>query len=258
VPDLSTLSGRLLTQELGSEDSTILFTSARREAAIFDAIREFADLTECNIRVSSLTVVGGTAEYDLHNSSIVTSQDFVRFANDQPVELHYTDASSITSYHHLTERTVRWLDYHDPEWRGSTISSGMQVPEVFYRRTDGGHQYLGFHPQPSTGSSAAMQALIPYVAYPHVSTASTHVPFTDTSGFTRWDLRPYHQGLVHYAAHQLEKLRKDYQASDRQLQKFLGYVQRYLQSLRKKGGSTVSFVRNHFSSRTPPAEDPRT
>ena len=37
---------------------------------------------------------------------------------------------------------------------------------------------------------------------------------------------PFH-GFVHYAAHQLEKLRRDEQASDRQLQKFLGYVQQY-------------------------------
>jgi hypothetical protein len=261
MPNLSTLSGRLLTQELGSEDSTVLFTDARREAAIFDAIREFADLTECVIRLSSVTITGGVAEYDLHNSSIVASQDFVRFANDQAVEVHYTDASSHTTYlsgEALPERTVRWLDRHDPGWRDSTaISSGMQTPTCFYRRVDGGRLYLGFYPVPSTGSSASMKALVPYVAYPSVSTASTHVPFTDTNGNTRWDLRPYHQGLVHYAAHQLEKLRKDDQASDRQLQRFMGYVQRYLQSLRIKGGSAVTFARRYFRGSQLRGTDPR-
>jgi hypothetical protein len=259
VPNLSTLAGRLLTQELGSEDSTVLFTTDRRNHAIFDAIREFADLTECHIRRSTLTMAGGTAEYDLHDSTVIGSQDFVRWANDQPVEVHYTDASSHTTYLHLTERTVRWLDSNEPGWRDSTgVSSGMQTPECFYRRVEGGRVWLGFHPVPSTGSSASMKALLPYVAYPDVSTASTHVPFT-SDGQVRYDLRPFHQGLVHYAAHQLEKLRRDDQASDRQMQKFLGFVQRYWTAMRRKGGSSVQFARSYFRrSLAAEAQDPRT
>ena len=95
------------------------------------------------------------------------------------------------------------------------------------------------------------------IAYPNVSTASTHVPFTDTSGNTRWDLRPYHQGLVHYAAHQLEKLRKDTQASDRQFQKFLSYITRYLQSMRKKGGTALTYARSYFRRSQDDVRDPR-
>lgn len=268
MPDLSTLSGRLLTIELGSEDSTVLFTTARRQGAIFDAVREFADLTECYVRVSTLTITGGTAEYDIHNSAAFASLDFVRWANDQAVELHYTDASSHTTYKTLPERTVRWLDEYDPDWRDSTrTSSGMQLPECFYRRHDGGHVYLGFYPAPSTGSSASMKAVLPYVATPPVSQISTWVPFhsTVTSGETtinryRYDLRPYHQGLVHYAAHQLEKLRRDEQAADRQLQLFLGYVQRYWASLRRKGGSALTYARSYFGKGQAPLKgtDPRT
>ena len=48
-------------------------------------------------------------------------------------------------------------------------------------------------------------------------TAVFVAPFTFNSS-VRTDLNTYHQGLVHYAAHQMEKLRKDDQASDRQRQ----------------------------------------
>lgn len=262
MPNLSTLAGRLLTQELGSEDSTVLFTDARRQAAIFDGIREFADLTECHIRRSTVTITGGTAEYDLHTIAVVGAQDFVRFANDQPIEVHYTDASSVTTYlsgDNLPEKTVRWLDTHEPSWRNSTVlSSGMQVPRCFYRRADGGRLFLGFYPTPSTGSSASMKALVPYVAYPDVSTNSTFVPFT-ADGQVRYDLRPFHQGLVHYAAHQLEKLRRDDQASDRQFQKFMIYVERYLQSMRRKGGGVLTYATRYFRrGSTWQGEDPRT
>lgn len=255
----STLYGRLLDQELGTADSTVLFTDARRKAGINDGLREFADLTECFVRVSSVTVTGGTGEYDLHSTAVIADQDFVRLAADQAVEFHYTDASSFTQYlsgADLPERTVRWLDTYEPGWRDSTsVSSGAQVPSVFYQRGDGGAWLLGFYPVPSTGSSASAKALVPYVADPQPLTSDTQEPFT-VSGNIRRDLRPYHRAAVHYAAHQLEKLRRDEQASDRQLQKFMGYVSRYLQSLRKKGGSALTYARRYLR----PAErgvDPR-
>lgn len=247
MPNLSTLAGRLLTQELGSEDSTVLFTDARREAAVNDGLREFADLTECLVRVSSVTITGGTGEYDL-NSTLIAGQDFIRLAPDQAVEFHYTDASSLTVYisgPDLPQRTVRWLDATEPGWRNSTqISSGMQVPRCFYERSAGPARFLGFYPVPSTGSSASAKALVPYIAHSPVIT-STQQPYTFNSS-VRLDLRPYHMAAVHYAAHQLEKLRRDDAASDRQLQKFMGYVQRYWQATRRKGGSALTYARSYF------------
>jgi hypothetical protein len=261
VSAFSSLYGRLLDQELGSEDSTVLFTTARRQAAINDGLREFADLTECLVRVSSVTVTGGAGEYDLHASSVISDQDFLRLAADQPVEFHYTDASSMTTYlsgPDLPERTVRWLDNYEPGWRDSTaLSSGMQTPSVFYQRAEGGSWLLGFYPVPSTGSSASAKAIVPYVAEPSPLTSDTQQPFT-VGGSVRRDLRPYHQALVHYGAHQLEKLRRDDAAADRQLQKFMGYVSRYLQSLRKKGGTSLTFARQYFRRTTGLGSDPRT
>ena len=257
--NFETMFGIQLDHELGSVDSTVKFTTARRHAAINEGCAEFADLTECLIRVSTVTITGGTAEYDLHSSAVIAGQDFVRLAADQPVEFHYTDASSRTQYmagDDLPERTVRWLNQHEPSWRDSTSATGAQLPQIFYLRPDGGALNLGFYPMPSTGSSASAKAVVPYVAFPTPLTADTSQPFTVNSS-VRLDLRPYHQALVHFAAHQLEKLRRDDQAADRQLQKFMGYVTRYLQSMRRKGGVSLTFARNYFRRR-PEVQDPRT
>lgn len=251
-----------LNQELGTDDSTVLFTTARRQTAINDGQQEFVDLTECLIRVSTITITGGTGEYDLHSTTIIADQDFVRLAPDQAVEFHYTDASSFTQYlsgDDLPQRSVRWLDTYEPNWRNSTGSTGAQTPRTFYLRPDGGALYLGFYPVPSTGSSASAKVVLPYVAYPTDMTSSGDQPFTVNSS-VRLDLRPYHQALVHYAAHHLEKLRRDDAASDRQLQKFMGYVARYLQAMRKKGGTALTFSRQYFRRRRGLLEtkDPRT
>jgi hypothetical protein len=249
MTEFSTLWGRLLTQELGTDDSTQLFTDARRQAGINDGLREFAELTECCVRTATITLTGGTQEYDL-NSTYISGLDFVRLAAKQSVEVSYTDASSktqIVTGDDLRQRDVAWLNRYQPGWRDTSTaaSSGGQLPSAFYLRPDASHLYLGFVPVPSTGSSASMTATVPYVPYVAALSASTDVPYRFT-GFSRDDLRPFHMAAVHYAAHQLEKLRRDDQASDRQLQKFLGYVTRYLQGLRQKGGTSLTFARTYF------------
>jgi hypothetical protein len=87
---------------------------------------------------------------------------------------------------------------------------------------------------------------VPYVAFPAPLSSDTSEPFTVNSS-VRTDLRPYHQALVHYAAHSLEKLRRDDQASDRQLQKYQGYVARYLSNKRVKGGRAVTQAVAYFN-----------
>ena len=244
MTDLSTLSGRLLTQELGDADSTVLFTDARREAAVNDGVQEFADLTECYIKQSTITVTGGTAEYDLNSTTLLPAGDFVRVAK-QGVEFWYIDASSnLTqlSGDDLPRRDIEWLNRFEPGWRESSVTSSVQqTPVCYYERADSGAHYLGFMPTPCTGSSASASAVVPYVAFPPVLTASTHVPFNG-----RADLKPYHMAAVHFAAHQLEKLRRDDAASDRQLGKFMGYVTRYLQALRPKGGQHITAARSYW------------
>lgn len=252
----SLYTGRL-DRELGVDDSTELFTTARRKAAVNEGIQEFAKLTDCFQRRSTVSITGGTAEYDLNSTTVIPDGDFARFSKEQ-VEFRYTDAAgdvTILAGDDLIRRDVEWLNRYEPAWQNDTTASSVQqLPVAYYERFDQGARYLGFYPKPCTGSSASAVAIVPYIAQPEVLTSDTSEPFSG-----RRDLRPYHQGLVHYAAHQLEKLRRDDLASDRQLQRFLGYVQQYLQDMRKRGGNALTYTKGYFKrSSVVRSEDPRT
>jgi hypothetical protein len=255
----SLYSGRL-DRELGTDDSTQLFTTARRKAAINEGQEQFADLTECLQRQSTFSITGGTAEYNLHSTAVLPGGDFVRFSKEQ-IQYRYTDASSnltVLAGDDLPRRDVAWLNRYEPGWQISTVASTQQQdPQAHYVRADGGNLYLGFWPTPSTGSSASADVVVPYIARPTPMTSDTSEPFTVNSS-VRGDLRVYHQALVHYAAHQLEKFRRDEQASASQLQQFLGYVARYTQQARTKGGQAVGYARNYWRTRgTDRGTDPR-
>lgn len=255
----SSLYGARLDEELGTDDPSVLFTAARRKAAINMGVREFAELTECFTRESTVAITGGTAEYDLNSSLVIPGEDFVRFAKQQ-VEFRYTDASSnvtVLTGDDLPRRDIDWLNRYAPSWQTSTVASSVQqLPELYYERSAAGSKFLGFTPVPSTGSSASAVAIVPYVARPPVMTSDTNEPYQIGANVRR-DLRDYHQAAVHYGAHQLEKLRRDDQASDRQLQKFLGYVTRWFQNNRVKGGVSVTMARNYFKTQSR-VQDPRT
>lgn len=246
-----TLYAGQLDYELGSNDSVVLFTTARRKAAVNEGLREFAELTECWTRSATVTCSNAVGAYNLTSTVNVPGGDFVRLAVDGP-EYRYTDASSNVTYTHgddLPRRDVEWLNAHESGWRDST---GAITPQSYYLDADGGALSLGLYPPPTlstTSTSGPYGALIvPYVARPSSLVDSTSIPYTDTSGVTRTDLVPFHQAIVHYAAHQLEKLRKDDAASDRQLTKFLAYVTRYVQSTRKKGGESIRPARSYFTA----------
>ena len=257
----SSLYGSWLDHELATDDSTILFTTARRKAAINKGQDEFARLTKCLPRRSSVTLTGGTAEYDLHSTTVIPSGDFMEWA-PFGVEFRYTDASSnvtvLAGDDDLPRRDVKWLHTYEPGWQISTVASSIQQqPTCWYERIDGPARFLGFYPVPSTGSSAVMEAFVTYQARPTAMTSDTNEPFTVNSS-VRTDLRVYHQALVYYAAHQLEKLRADSQKSAQHLQMFLGYVTQYLQAMRVKSGQTLTMARSYFAPRQDAsASDPR-
>jgi len=115
-------------------------------------------------------------------------------------------------------------------------------------RPDGAHLYLGFTPVPSTGSSAAASVLVPYQANAPTMSSATDEPF-QFNGAVRTDLRSYHQGIVHYGAAMLEKLRRDQQASDYQMGLFRMYVARFFADARIKGGRMVTLARSYFGQR---------
>ena len=241
----SHLYSSALDRELGTDDSTRLFLSARRQSAINDGMLQFVDLTECALRQSTVASSHGVAEYNLLSTVSVPAGDYLRLSKQGP-EYHHTDSNSVVTYTAgedlFPRRDIPWLNQYDPGWRSSTGGT----PYCYYERTDGGRRLFGLGPPPEITSSATGKVVLPYVAKPNTLTSDTDVPFTFGST-VRTDLEPYHQAVVHYAAYELEKLRLNTEASQAQLQQFLGYVARYAQLTEPKGPRQVRAARSYFS-----------
>ena len=240
----SHLYSSALTQELGTDDSTRLFTDARRKTAINNGFLTFVDLTECAMRQSTVTSSHAIAEYNLLSTVNVPGGDYLRLAKQGP-EYHHSDSNDNVTYAAgpdlFPRREIGWLNQYEPGWRDSTAGT----PRAYYERADGGQRFFGLVPPPEITSSETGKIILPYLAKPAAMTSDTDVPFTFGST-VRTDLEPYHQAAVHYAAHELEKLRLNEQASQAQLQQFLGYVERYHRLSQPKGGYQVRLGRNYF------------
>ena len=256
----SHLYSSALDAELGTDDSTRLFTDARRKRAINQAHLQWADLTECAIRQSTVSCSNGVGEYNLLSTVNVASGDYLRLASQQP-EYHLISSGSSASTRFIAgddfpRREINWLNQNDPGWRGSTGAD----PSAYYERMDGGRRYLGLVPPPRIGSSEVGKVILPYVAKPSSMTSDTDVPFTFGST-VREDLEPYHQALVHYAASELEKLRLNTEGIQTQLQLFNGYLARFFRAKTPKGPKTIRTLRNYFAeirSRRSAGRDDRT
>lgn len=233
-----------LSIAMNNPDTSVLFTSTRRQVAIRQAEEEFCDLTECLTRVSTVACSCNVSEYAL-NTSTGGSTDFVRLAK-QGVEYHHVSSGGRTrtvSGDQFPRRDIEWMNRFEPNWRESTTP--VEMPESYYVRADGGSLLIGLTDPPDIGSSETGKLLVPYLTQPSVMTSSSAEPFT-VSGTARTDLRVYHKALPHYAAYKLLPLIGDMQGSQDQLQKFLGYVQRYTQSARPRGGTHVTVARSYF------------
>lgn len=237
------LSGERLTVELNNSDTTQLFTSTRRSQAINDGIAEFAALTECYVRRSTVACSCNVTEYTLS-----TISDFARIAKEG-AEYWFTSSGSSPRFTQLAgpdfaRHDEAWRNRYEFGWRQSTTP--VEFPQGYYVRSDGGKTVIGLSEPPDVGSSDTVRLIVPYVARPPAMTASTEVPFTDAAGNTRSDLTEYHQASVHFAAYRLLPLTGDTQGAQEQLQKFLAYVSRYQQNTRPKGGQFVTLGRNYW------------
>src|SRR3990167_8791996 len=249
----SHLYSAALDYELATDDSTRLFTTARRKQAINEGIEQFADLTECFLRQSTVSCSHAIGEYNLLSTVQIPGGDFVRLSRQRPEFQHLSSGATATityvSGELFERREVDWLNQYAPGWRQSTAGT----PQFWYERLDGGKRMFGLYPPPEIASSETAKVILPYVAKPPTLTSDTDVPFSvastaiGASTGIRTDLDVYHQAIVHYAAHKLEKLRVNTEGSQGQLQTFLGWVQRYLSDRRPKGGQTVRTGRNYFS-----------
>lgn len=235
-----------LDVELNSE-STQLFTKARRKSAINAGAVEFADLTECLTRQSSVTCSCNVTEYALLSSgSLGGSTDYARLST-QAVEYIRTDSNGVVTRlsgkDDFPQRPITWKNDNDPGWRNSTTP--VTHPTGYYIRADGGSLYIGLNERPKIGSSETAELLVPYVARPAPMASTGEIPFT-VGAATRYDLTVYHQALPHFAAYRLLPLQGKVQEAQAQLQVFLSYVTRFQQAKRPQGGQTVTFARNYF------------
>lgn len=231
------LYGAALDRELGSADRTVLFTTARRQQAINDAQRAWVRETECLVREGSVEVAQEVAEYDLESRF----SDFWWLAPRGVVLVQDdgTDQTYLTG-EDFPQRQVEWLDRYEPGWRQAPAGT----PTCWYPRTDDGRLFLGLSPAPDIPADELWSLTVAYVAQPTDLSADTDEPFSINDNPAA-HLRAWHPALVHYAAAQLELLRRDRQAYDLQLSRWAQWVVDYLQRYRPRGGQTVEFARDY-------------
>lgn len=239
MPQFSQLWGDDLTTELGSNDTSVLFTDARRKHAVNVGLRQFADLTECLVKQASVSVSSSAREFDLLSTTVIADGDFVRVADQGPVYIKSDTAGNqqVIAGDDFPERRIPFLDAAQSGWRSTTTGD----PQGWYLRTDGGSKYFGLDCPANVSTAETAELLIPYVPYLSSMTSDSLVPWS-----SRVDLSLFQQASVHYAAHLMEKLRRDDERADRQLQQFLGYVQRYNAQKQKKGPKAVRMARSYF------------
>ena len=239
------LTGAWLDQELGSADSTTLFTTARRNQAVNDGHAEFCELTECLIEVSTIVCSCNVTTYNLLSSAILEgSTNFIRLA-PRGVEFHFTDSNGVLMQlagDDFPRRDIEVMNREDPGWRGS---SALGMPTGYYIDEADGTVLIGLDTPPDLGSSETGALIVPFVTRPVAMTSTGDVPFT-ANGRVRTDLIPFHKALVHYATAMLEKLRGDTDASDRQMALFQSYVTRFSQKAKNKGENFVRLARNYL------------
>ena len=185
--DFLTLYGTELSRELASTDTTVLFTTARRKAAINAGQLEFLERTECFSVETAITLTNGTQEYDIE-ASIATF--FVIGKAGLVIKIVSGTKTRYIEGDDLLVTTVARLNQEEPGWRA--VSAG--TPHAVYIRPDGGRVFLGFHPKPKITGSDTWTAELPSVTIPADMTADADEPFTITSNPVK-SFRPYHRAL---------------------------------------------------------------
>lgn len=248
----STLYGDELDRELGSADRTSLFTTARRKAAINAAQLEWVKRTECFQRQVSFTLTDDRQEYDLEAAT-----DFAWIAkNGVSIKIVSGTTTRYIEGDDLMQTSVARLMQDEPGWRAATAAD----PTFWYLRRTGGTMQLGFHPKPSISGTDVWTAIVQIVMIPTDLSADSDEPFTCSTNPLR-SLRPFHRALVHFAAYDLEKFRKDQARSGAQLQLFELEVAKFVGVEKPKGGQRVRLAtdyRGNAAMSRPLRTDPRT
>ncbi len=248
----SQLYGAQLDIELGSADRTQLFTTARRQKAVNDAMHNWERVTSCTAVYGTIPVVSTTGEYDL----FLTFPNYFSLQERAEPALKMVDGSGNATWlqgDSLPQRDPVWLDREDPGWRADPSGT----PSAWYLRDDSGTSYVGLDPAPLIPAGWTYTLLIPYLATADDMVSDGDLPWAvNGKSFVR--LTPYHQALVHYAAGLLEPLRKNYSAVQRQMSVYAGYIAQYMTKTRRDGPDQVTFARNYLRDASTPrrAVDP--
>jgi hypothetical protein len=209
------LYGEALNHELGSYDTTQLFTTVRRKAAINRAVKEFARLGKISLsKEIVIPVVSGTTTYNLDTAS---ANRFVAFGRPPLRVRQITTATGAKAVTSLVVRSTAYLDEAMPGWR-DTASTGF--PQAIAHDPVDGVNNLRFTPIPSIPASETWELVVPIAANAADMVLDTEVPFDG-----RPDIEPFHWGIAHFAAAILERLRKDPDAEKNQVTKFGAYVE---------------------------------
>lgn len=241
----SQLYGAQLDIELGTSDTTQLFTTARRKKAINDAMHNFERTTSCTARLGQIPIVTGTGEYNLMSAF----PDYFSLEDRREPKIKRVNGSSVTwiEGENFVRRTPTQLDREDPGW----MADPNGTPTAWYLRDDAGSTFIGLDPPPDKGTET-WTLYVPYLATSTDMSADSDIPFT-LNAVPSLRLAVYHQALVHYAAGVLEPLRKNYSGANRQMGLYAGFIAQYETEKRKKGPSQVTMRRNYLRDATRPS-----
>lgn len=238
--------GTYLDTELGTTDRTQRFTTVLRKLYLNEGMRVFNEQTGCFVKRFAIALTDGTAEYDVESTAVITAGDYLRPSKTTATLKQYDGAGSeVTDYRYAEGPDLPYiaeeaLNQTRRNWRALPAA----VPNAWTLRADGGSLYLALVPAPDIPTAETWTLLWPYVAQPADMSADADEPY-QVAGNPRTTLRPYHRGILHYAAAQLEKLRKNTDASDRHLKLFGAAVAKYHTDQQRSTGSAVRLAQNY-------------
>lgn len=251
MSQFSELYGEDLDRELGTADRTQRFTTARRKRAVNQAQDEFIRATECLVVESEFEIVDQEQEFDL--ATVVPTDKFMRLATRQPF-IKIDNGITVTYFggKDLPRKDIETLDREEGTgWRSA--SAGR--PLSWYIRDDSEAELLGIYPKAHVLPGETWTLVVPFVSKADPMVQDEDFPFN-----AKMSLEVYHQALVHYAAAQLEKLRRNYVVSAAQQDAFQAYVNEYIGNRGSNAGDVVEFARDYFgdaSIRSDKGLDPR-
>lgn len=235
------LYGVQLDRRLSSADTTGLFTTVRRKAAVNEAQLWWIVETGCLSRTAQIPIVDEQAEYDLEAE--IDDDDFLQLAKQGPeIKADPGGGGTIVYYagHEFFRTSIERLNADEPGWRQAAAST----PTCWYERLEGGQHLIGLHTAPAVPSGATWTLNVTYVVEAATLSADADEPFTVDGNALRW-LRPWHDALADYAAAKLELLRKEQTRHDFYLGQAASRVLSYLDKHRAPGGKAVRFARSY-------------